>query len=174
MDVYEAIYGRYSVRSFDKSKTVQPDLIEKLVKAAIQAPNSGNTQSWRFYVVSNEKLKNELSRAAFGQYFIAEAPVVIVVCADLYEHDIGYGRRGVDLYSIQDSAAAIENILLAAYSEGLGSCWVGAFSEKEAHKVMNLDKYIRPLALVPIGYPKSTKPTRKFRKPFEEVVKIIR
>lgn len=154
MDVYEAIYGRQSVRSFDSSRDVSEETVEKLLQAAVQAPSAGNVQPWRFVVVRDERLKRGLVDAALGQGFIAEAPVTVVACADLDASSYGYGRRGSELYVIQDTAAAIENLLLAAYAEGLGTCWVGAFDEQACASVLNLPKNIRPLAIIPVGCPR--------------------
>lgn len=154
MDIYDAIYGRQSVRSFDSTKDVPQELVEKLLQAAVQAPSAGNVQPWRFVVVRDKQLKEGLVDAAFGQDFIAEAPVAVVVCADLEASSYSYGRRGSELYVIQDTAAAIENLLLAAYAEGLGTCWVGAFNEQTCASVLNLPKNIRPVAIVPVGYPR--------------------
>ncbi len=153
MDIFEAIEKRHSVRKYDASRDVTPEMVEKLLKYACLAPSAGNVQPWRFFVVRNREIKEALARAALGQYFIAEAPVAIVVCADLSAHAGAYGGRGVELYSIQDTAAAIENILLAATALGLGTCWVGAFSEEAAARVLRLERNIRPLAIIPVGYP---------------------
>ncbi|MDI6689160.1 MAG: nitroreductase family protein [Actinomycetota bacterium] len=163
MEVYEAIYGRKSVRDFDRVKDVPPDLVMKLLKAACQAPSAGNLQPWRFWVIRDQKLKGRLAEAAFHQSFVAEAPILIVVCADLRVASSGYGTRGTALYAIQDTAAAIENLLLAAHVEGLGACWVGAFDERRAIQAMELPAHIRPLALIPIGYPAyvGTKPQKR-------------
>lgn len=162
MDVYEAIYGRRSIRSFEK-KGVPMGLVERLLAAACQAPTAGNLQPWRFYVVRGSDLKEKLVGAALGQRFVAEAPVVIVVCADLNVASWGYGERGRSLYALQDTAAAIENLLLAAYTEGLGACWVGAFNESEASQALNLPAHLRPVALIPLGYPSRVgkKPSRQ-------------
>ncbi len=153
VDVYEAIYGRQSIRSFEE-KNVSKELVDKLLEAACQAPTAGNLQPWRFYVVRRGDIKEKLVSAALGQRFVAEAPVVIVVCADLNAASWGYGERGRSLYALQDTAAAIENLLLAAYAEGLGTCWVGAFNEAEASRALNLPSHLRPVALIPLGYPR--------------------
>jgi nitroreductase len=65
-----------------------------------------------------------------------------------------YGDRGEKLYCIQDSAAAVEHVLLLAVDNGLGACWVGAFDENEVSKILNLPLHVRPVAIIPIGYPK--------------------
>jgi nitroreductase len=152
MNVLEAMEKRRSVRSFDEARDVPGELVEKLLRCACMAPSAGNVQPWRFLVVRDASVKEDLARAALGQSFVARVPVVIVVCADLAAHNSAYGNRGRELYSIQDTAAAVENMLLAATSLGLGTCWVGAFREEEASKALGLARDIRPLALVPVGY----------------------
>ncbi len=162
MDVFEAMEKRHSVRAFDTSREVPGELVERLLACACLAPSAGNVQPWRFVVVRDAALRRELAAAALGQDFVARAPVVIVVCADLEAHAASYGRRGVELYSIQDTAAAVQNILLGATALGLGTCWVGAFREEEVSRALGLDKALRPLALIPVGYP--TRPGSQPRK----------
>jgi nitroreductase len=110
-----------------------------------------------------------LSNAAYGQRSLQEASVVIVVCADEKRADESYGARGRSLYCIQDTAAAIENILLTACSIGLGTCWIGAFKEEQIRNVINCPPEIRPVALIPVGYPNESPPARP-RRPAGEVV----
>jgi len=162
MDLFEAMEKRRSVRRFDPAREVPPELVEELLRCACLAPSAGNVQPWRFLVVRDPRLKEELARAALGQGFVARAPVVIVICADLNAHAAAYGKRGVELYSIQDTAAAAENLLLAATSLGLGACWIGAFQEEEAASALGLERGLRPLALIPLGYPAApASPPRK-------------
>jgi nitroreductase len=152
MDVFEAIEKRRSIRSFDADKEVPEEIVEEILRCGCMAPSAGNVQPWRFIVVRDAELKRALADAALGQDFVAEAPVVIVVCSDLSAHSLSYGQRGVELYSIQDAAAATQNILLAATALGFGTCWVGAFREEEASRVLRLVKDLRPLVLIPVGY----------------------
>ena len=77
-----------------------------------------------------------------------------------------------ELYCIQDTAAAIENILLAATAYGLGACWVGAFDEEATASVLELEQELRPVALIPIGYPDQEKRPVP-RRPLDEVVRVI-
>lgn len=163
MDVYEAIYGRKSIRAFEKKREIPQEVLIKLLEAACQAPSAGNLEPWKFIVARDLGLKRKLVYAAYGQGFLAEAPVVIIVCIDLRIASSGYGARGTGLYAIQDTAAAIENLLLAAYTEGLGSCWVGAFSEERVSEILSLPSHLRPVTMVPLGYPRSQrrKPARR-------------
>lgn len=170
MELIDAILGRRSIRKY-KDIDVEDDKIRKILEAAIWAPSSGNTQTWRFYVVRNEKIKREISAAALNQRHIREAPVVIVVGYDIQEMYSAYRERGVNLYAIQDSAAATQNLLLRAYDLGLGTCWVGAFDEKEVSDILNIPPHIRPVAIVTVGYPAERSVST--RKSLESVVKFV-
>ena len=89
--------------------------------------------------------------------FIAQAPVILVIYADTKKTTERYGERGKNLYVICDAAAAAENIFLAVTALGLSTCWVGAFNEEKAAKILKLTKSQRPLVLMPIGYEKKSK-----------------
>jgi nitroreductase len=143
--------------------------VEKLIDAARWAPSAGNIQPWEFVIVRKPEIKRRLVEAALNQVFIEEAPVVIVVCANKVRSSQGYGVRGENLYCIQDTAAAIQNIQLTAYSLGLGTCWVGAFREERAREILKIPRGIRPVAIVPIGYPAEA-PRPRSRRPISQIV----
>lgn len=157
MDVFEVMKQRRSIRAYT-NQTVSDQQIRRLLEAAVLAPSAGNVQPWEFVVVKDSATKEKLAEAALGQSFVKTAPVVIVVCADLDKAKRVYGIRGEKLYSIQDTAAAVQNILLAVEALGLGTCWVGAFNDNEVAKAVNAPANIRPVAILPIGYP--VKPAR--------------
>lgn len=169
--ISKAIRGRRSIRSFSREV---PDrkIIEQVLDAARWAPSAGNMQPWIFIIVQKNELKRELAKAALGQRFIAEAPFVAVVCADTLRSASRYGQRGADLYSIQDTAAATQNMLLTAHSLGLAACWIGAFEENEVRRVLGLSIEIRPVVLIPLGFSKSH-PHPPHRRSLEEVVRWI-
>jgi len=168
MDVLEAIKGRRSIRAF-LNRDVSPEIVEKLVEAACWAPSAGNIQPWEFIIVRKPETKQKLVEAALGQTFIEEAPVVIVVCANENRSAQGYGVRGKTLYCLQDTAAAIQNIHLTAYSFGLGTCWIGAFKENEAKEILKIPNGIRPVAIIPVGYPAET-PKPRNRRPINQII----
>ncbi|MEW5936426.1 MAG: nitroreductase family protein [Candidatus Thermoplasmatota archaeon] len=151
MEVFEAISGRRSIRKF-KEVPVGKEVIEQILEAGLAAPSAGNLQARRIHVVISRSVKAALADAALGQGFVAEAPVVLVVCADL-ERIAPYGERGKSLYCLQDAAAAVQNMLLAAYDKGLGTCWVGAFNEAAVARILSLPERLRPVAIVPMGVP---------------------
>jgi len=152
MELMEAIKGRRSIRKF-KKQDVPAEYINQLVEAASYAPSAGNIQPWEFIVVKNPTVKEKLVKASYGQAQVEQAPVIIVVCADEKRSSMGYSKRGKTPYCLQDTAAATQNILLTAYSLGLGTCWIGAFDEDEAKKALKTPEGVRPVVMIPVGFP---------------------
>ncbi|MCK5426600.1 MAG: nitroreductase family protein [Thermodesulfovibrionia bacterium] len=153
MSILDAVRERRSVREF-LSKEIPESLIENLKEALVWAPSAGNLQARKFYFIFDRKKKSKLASAALNQSFIAKAPLVIVGCTDSHIR-LHYGERGVHLYTIQDVAASIMGMMLVAHEAGLGSVWVGAFHDDEVSKILELPGNLKPVALVPIGYPSS-------------------
>jgi len=166
------ILTRRSCRDFSPKPLKEGDL-ELLIEALRKAPSAGNLQPWFFYVVSNESKKRELVKAAYGQSFIADASLVFVVCVNPEASGKYYGNRGKTLYCIQDTAAAVENLLLAATALGYGSCWVGAFSEDKAREVLNIPEHLRPVAIIPVGVGSFSEPPTP-RKAIAETFRFIK
>ncbi len=152
MDLREAIRNRRSVRAF-RPEPVPEEAIRELLALAAWAPSAGNLQSRDFVVVRDEARRRALAAAALDQDFVAQAPAVVVVCANARRVEGKYGRRGRELYMVQDAAASTQNLLLAAHDAGLGACWVGAFDEDAVRKILGLTAGIRPVAIIPIGRP---------------------
>lgn len=173
MDFWKVLETRRSVRGFDPSVEVTPEEVEQLLQAAIAAPSAGNRQPWHFYVVRNAKIRQGLAAAAYDQSFVAEAPVVIIVCADAEQSAARYGQRGRELYCLQDTAAAAEHILLAAVALGFGGCWVGAFDEGRAAQVLGLPSQHRPVAILPIGKPAGGQAGRAPRRPLQDMASFV-
>jgi nitroreductase len=171
MEILKIIKKRRSIREFRK-KEIPEEIIDQLIEALIWAPSAGNLQSRKFYFVFNQEIKEKLVGAAFGQDSISKAPLVIIACLD---EDIShhYGERGKSLYGICDVAVAVQNLMLLAYESGLGSVWIGSFDEKEVFKILNLPKNLRPIAIVPVGYP-AEKPKAPPRVSKVEAIEIIK
>jgi len=167
LDVFEAIKERRSVRAYTGEEVSDED-VERLIEAARWAPSAGNTQPWAFVVVKDVETRRKLSSAT-QQTLIKEASVAIVVCADAARSSRVYGSRGEKLYSIQDTAAATQNILLAAQELGLATCWVGAFRENEVAKAVKVPRNLRPVAMVAVGYP-AERPATPRKRSFNEIV----
>lgn len=173
MDFWQVLETRHSVRQFDPGAEVPPETVERILRAAIRAPSAGNRQPWHFYVVRHPTLRQGLAEAAFGQEYVAQAPVAIVVCADPEQSAARYRERGRELYCLQDTAAAATHILLAAVALGLGSCWVGAFDEGRVAAVLDLPTRHRPIAILPIGRPATTPGSATPREPLKAVATFL-
>lgn len=171
MSIMKVIHSRRSIRRFTDDD-VSPECVEQLLEAAIWAPSAGNVQPWRFYVIKSARIKEQLSRAAYDQHFINEAPSVIAVCVDCRASSQAYGDRGKNLYCLMDAGAAIQNLLLMVHERGLGACWVSAFDEEKVANILESKPDLRPVALVPIGHPAEI-PTAPLRKRLNEVVRFI-
>jgi nitroreductase len=167
VDVFEAIRGRRSVRKF-RNQDIAERVIEEIIDAGRWAPSAGNLQPWEFVIVHETETKKKLAEAALGQSLLEQAPVVIVICADEKRSSQRYGERGRTTYCLQDTAAAAQNMHLAAYSMGLATCWVGAFDEESAARILKIPPKVRPLAMMPIGYAAESPEPRK-RRPIKEI-----
>jgi nitroreductase len=128
-------------------------------------------QAYEIFLVRDERKKEALADAALGQEFVAEAPVVLVFCANPSRSARRYGSRGRDLYSIQDATIACTFAMLAATSLGLGSCWVGAFDDEEVKRILGI-KDLKPIAILPIGYP-AQRPFPTSRRSLKDLVHEI-
>jgi nitroreductase len=151
MDIEECILTRRSVRKY-KSTKVDIDKIAKILEAGRNAPSCGNVQNWVFIVVDDEDKKKAIAEACFEQYWIAQAPAVIVISAKPEEASRYYGIRGERLYTVQNAACAAENMILMAHGIGLSSCFVSAFDEDKIKGILGIVKEARPQVVLPIGY----------------------
>jgi nitroreductase len=167
MEFSEVISKRRSVRHLNSKLTVSDADVLALLQAAVSAPTAGNIQPWRFVVVRSLAARERLA-GALHQRWATSAPAIIAVCVDPRPCSARYGERGEMLYAIQDTAAAAENILLAAVDRGLASCWIGAFDTAAVSEALGVTPPITPVALLPIGYSAESagKPARR---PLEEV-----
>ena len=145
MDVMEAIRDRRSVRRYE-SKLIPEDKLQQILEAGRWAPSASNRQPWKFVVVRDQRVKNELARVAVYGGFLSEAPVGIAVVID---------PRG-STHPVEDGAAATQNMLLAAHALGLGTCWIGSYGsgyEERAKEVLGIPHDRRLLSLISVGYP---------------------
>ncbi|MFH1355970.1 MAG: nitroreductase family protein [bacterium] len=148
--VMNCIFSRRSIRSL-KSDAIPKEDIELMLKALEAAPNAGNVQPWAFYVVRNQKVKDELCEYSFNQKSVSQAPVVFVVCAKPEVSAAQYGDAGRNLFCIQDTAAAVQNLLLGVHDMGYAAVWIGVVKENEIAATLKLPKDQRPMALIPVG-----------------------
>lgn len=165
MDFFELIEKRYSVRAYEY-RPVEEEKLVKVLDAARLAPTAANRQPFRFVVVKTEGREEELRRIYRPDWF-TQAPIVICACA---VPDEGWTRSdGKDYYDV-DTTIAMDHLILAAASMGLGTCWIAAFDPDAAREILGLPDDIEPVALTPLGYPADS-PKPKHRKALAELVK---
>jgi len=152
MDFFEAIEKRRSIRAFKKKK-IEEEKIQKLLEVASSAPTAGNLQAYQIFLVKDQDKKQKLVRVSCDQEFIFQAPVVLIFCADPLRSGQTYGKRGETLYSIQDATISCAYVHLACFAMGLGSVFVGAFDEEEVKRIIGIPPNLRPIIILPVGYP---------------------
>ncbi|MEM5772666.1 MAG: nitroreductase family protein [Candidatus Aenigmatarchaeota archaeon] len=151
MNIFDAIVNRKNVIKF-KKESVNDKLIGVMLYMATHAHSAGDLQEWNFIVVRDEERKNKLYKAALEHPLIKEAPVVIVVCADLEKVSLRYQKRGEVFYSVQDTAAATMLMLVTANALGLGAVWISSFDEERVKDILYLPDKLRPVAIVAVGF----------------------
>ncbi|MBR9699967.1 nitroreductase family protein [Candidatus Woesearchaeota archaeon] len=152
MHPIDIILKRRSVRKF-KDKLVPWDNIYAIIKCGFYAPAAGNVHCVKYIVVRDQANRNAIADACHSQSWIAGAPVVICVIAEGHHLRRHYGVRGEKLYTIQNTAASIENMIIAAESLGLSTCWVGAFDEDKLRSLLSMPEDSNVHAVLPIGFP---------------------
>ncbi len=164
MDVLSAIQGRRSIRKFSK-RPVEDEKLLKVLEAARLSPSASNMQDWKFIVVKNSETRAKLAEAAFGQSFVGDAPIVLVSCGTEPEKIMKCGQHR---YTI-DLSIATAYMILEAYEQGLGTCWLGLFDENKVKEILMIPEKVRVVAITPLGYPAENPPQRP-RKKLEEIV----
>jgi nitroreductase len=168
--VFETIKKRRSVRRYSE-KSLPKDVLERFKDALRFAPSACNLQPWKFIFVFDDKIKAELSHIAQEQRSVELAPLVVVACGypkKAYKK-MGESRSSLDV----DVAIALDHLSLEAASEGVGTCWVGAFDEPRAKELLKIPNDVRIVSMMTVGYPKSPdllKPiSQTQRKPKSEI-----
>jgi len=141
MDVLEAIKTRKSVRAYD-SRPIPNEILLRILEAGRLAPSAGNIQPWHFVVVSDVEKRKRIAQTRYAR-FLGESPVVIVGCGD---------QKASPRWYMVDVTIALENMVLTATNEGLGTCWIGSFSEDEIREMLKIPENFRVVALLAVGY----------------------
>jgi nitroreductase len=178
MNTLEAINTWKSTRKF-QDKPIEEEKLEAILEAVRRAPSWANMQCWRLIVVEDAAMKEKLSEQAYVESFfaplgyktnpaqkgIAQAPVVIVLCADPAKS----GKIRNQEYYMTDAGIASQNLMLAAHSQGLGTVFVGMFEEENIRSLLEIPQDIRIVGLFPVGYPIEAGEPRP-RKSLREIV----
>ena len=155
MDIIEAIFTRRSIRKY-QNRDVPPELIEKLLRAAMQAPSARNAQPWEFILLEDRSLLAEIPKICPNAPMAPEAPLGILVCGNLdFEKSEGFW--------VIDCSAAIQNMLLAAHGLALGAVWCGIYPRQPRiegiRQLLGIPDRVIPHSLVLVGYPAESPPS---------------
>ncbi len=154
MDTLEAIFTRRSIRAYT-SQPVSGEMIDQLLRAAMQAPSAGNQQAWQFLVITDRPKLNALAEALPYGKMLTSAPVGFIVCGDL---DVEKSKG----YWVQDCSAATQNLLLAAHALGLGAVWLGVYPREQrvsdVRSLLGIPESVVPLCAIAVGHPAEEKP----------------
>ena len=151
MDTFECIRTRRSIREYS-DKVIPKEVYVNIIDSARYAPSAGNLQPWKFVVIDDDHAKKEIASSCSGQYWMEQAQIHVIVCCVVDKPSMHYGPRGEMLYSIQDCAMAVENMLLAAHEFGIGGCFVGAFVEEDVRHIAHIPENVRIQGIVTLGY----------------------
>lgn len=173
-EILDLITSRQSDRKYSE-KPVEKEKLDRIVEAGRMAPSACNAQPWKFIVVTDRELVLKIAEAASAKLlgmnsFVAQAPVILVVVREQanLSSRVGATIKNKD-YSLIDIGIATENICLQAHAEGIGSCIIGWFDEKEIMKLLSIPKSKRVELIITLGYSLSDQ-REKRRKPPEEKV----
>ncbi|MDR0938425.1 MAG: nitroreductase family protein [Mediterranea sp.] len=172
-DFLRLVTARQSDRAYDKSRPVEPEKLERILEAGRLAPSACNAQPWKFVVVTDPELAVRVGKATAGlgmNKFAKDAPVHILVIEESANITSMLGGKVKDKhFPLIDIGIATAHLTLAAESEGLGSCILGWFDEKEIKRLLGIPASKRLLLDIIIGYPTKEK-RKKIRKPAEKVI----
>jgi len=154
MDTLEAIFTRRSIRVYT-GQPIPENVIDQLLRAAMQAPSAGNQQAWQFITVTERAKLSALAEVLPYGKMLTSAPLCIIVCGDLEKEK----SKG---YWVQDCSAATQNILLAAHAMGLGAVWLGVYPREQRvidiRTTLGIPESVIPLCAIAVGYPGEEKP----------------
>lgn len=163
MNVLEAIKGRRSIRKYEY-KEIEHQTIVELLEAARWAPSGGNKQPWQFIVVTEKPMIKMLKMASPG-FYGDEAALVLVICLDKER------AAGMDYGVDMDLGMAAQNVMLAAYALGLGSCAIASFTLQAVIRILDVPDTLEVKLLISIGHPSQTRRTSP-RRPLSELVYV--
>ncbi|MFA5155272.1 MAG: nitroreductase family protein [Patescibacteria group bacterium] len=173
MDFNNVLESRKSIRKFQPTE-ISEEIVREILSLAQLAPSAGNLQAYKVKIVRTKDKRELLKEATFTRNFtkqesIMSAPVIFVICADPAESETVFKERGKLLYALQDATILAAYLQLVIASKGLASVWIGSFNEDEVKKALALHNNLRPLIMIPFGFPGGESRPRE-RKKLEEII----
>ena len=171
VEFFETLRMRRSVRAFE-DRPLEEEKLQRILAAANSAPSAGNLQAYEIVIVREHALRQKLVPAVYNQAFVAEAPVVLIFCANSQLSQAKYGAQGGEFFSLQDATIACAYAELAVAALGLGTVWIGALDVAQLRALTGIPAGWKPIALLPIGYRGQT-PLPTTRRRLEELVHSV-
>ena len=165
---FNVVEGRRSIRRY-LAKPVSDDVIYKILELAHMAPAAGNLDNWHFVIVEDETKRLRLGVECNHQYWMSEAPVLIVVLSEDKRLTRVFGEKDGSLFAVQNTSVAIQNLLLAAHGFGLGACWTGSFYEPSVKEIVGCPDDWSVQAVITLGYP-AEQPPKPRRRDVKDVI----
>lgn len=162
--ILPAIQNRVSARSFTE-KEIEPAVLHRVVEAGRLAPSAKNRQPWRFIVIEDKNMRKQVEEAAFGQNYVGDAPAIIALCTTNVDYRMPNGQISYPI----DIAFAASNMMIQAEVEGLGTCVVTTYDEREVKDLLSVPYSMRVVMLLLVGHP-AEKPLSPVKKSFERIV----
>ena len=172
MEFREVLYGRCSTRAFCEDCAPTEQELFEMLDAAVHAPNACNFQSWRIFVVTDPAVRAQFVEGEACAPWVASAPVIFVMCTDSARLTERFGHEKAEMFVIQDTALAAQNLLLSAHDMGYGGCIIGAFREARVREILSLPEHLGVTMLIPVGKASDPIPQRP-RTPLSEVVTFV-
>jgi nitroreductase len=170
MNIFEAMTTMTTTTEFKKD-IVDEKMIGLILHSGTYAPSAGNLQEWEFIVVEDDDKRAQLAKAANDLKHLKDAPTVIAICADVRKAALKYGKRGEVMYAVEDAGACAAFMAAAANAIGLGFDLVRSFDEETVKAILSLPDNLRPVILMPVGWPKGVREGKKVNK-FENVTHV--
>ncbi|MFF3767063.1 nitroreductase family protein [Streptomyces sp. NPDC001922] len=167
-DTLETLRTRTVLRNYSP-RPVDDATVEDMLDAMVAAPTASNKQAWSFVVVRDPRLIRRIR--AFAPGIIGTPALVVVACVDRSRTDRLPGHISQKIYRTSKLcvAMAVENLLLAAHSLGLGGCPVSSFRDRQIRDLLAIPEHIEPLLVVPVGHPAEA-PVPSDRRDKKEVI----
>jgi nitroreductase len=171
MEFADVIRRRESVRSFNPDRPVDETVLERILEAGRIAPSAVNRQPWRFLLVSSKEMLEKV-RPCYDKPWFRDAPHILAVMGrrtDAWNSRSGHNSLEIDL------TIAMDHMILAAESEGVGTCWIAAFDANVLRKALGLVEEELVFCITPMGYPRQGWERKKDRprKPLAEIVRYL-
>ncbi len=156
MSLLDLFLSRRSIRRYE-NKDIPEDVLQQILETGRQAPSAANRQPIRFVIVNDHDILKNLCDNLITR-FVKNAPVAIVGCADIKSLLTGK-------WAVVDTTIAMQNMVIAAWALGIGSCWIGACNEKKVKELLKIPDKWKFVALLTLGYPAEQPKPRKKKNP---------